>query len=115
MFPETETQVALIRQRMETASAELNSAQVRFGDNFDKFLSERVRMARSWLDETDTLYLRRFSEERYPPRTLAEESVIISQAIAHLNAFVLPSIKQISEWASTIAQADQASAPAPRF
>jgi hypothetical protein len=104
----------MIRQRMETASAELDSAQVLFGDNLDKFLNAQVRMARSWLDETDTLYLRRFSEERYPPRTFAEESAIISQAIAHLNAFVLPSIKQLSEWASTIARADQVP-PAPGF
>jgi hypothetical protein len=105
----------MIRQRMETASAELNSAQVLFGDNFDKFLNEQVRMARSWLDETETLYLRRFSEERYPPLTLAEESAIVSQAIAHLNAFVFPSIKLISEWASTSAQADQECASAPGF
>jgi hypothetical protein len=101
MQPETETLVENIRNRTNEAKAELEAAINLFGDNDDKFLHEQIRLARFWLADVETDHLSMLKENRFPPRALADESLIVASAEIHLSDKAMPMVTKICGWAKT--------------
>lgn len=101
MRPETEERVENLRSRTKAAKNQLDDAKKQFGENKDEYLREQIKQAYFWLDDVETLHLSTLEEDRFPPRTLAEESTIISHANFHLTNVALPLVTNISGWAST--------------
>lgn len=96
MLPETEAQVKAIREVIKRSKEELDQAKIRFGQNDDKYLAEQMKYAFFWLDDVE-LHLGILSEDRMPPRTLAEESSILVGARAQLETGVAQA-KKVVDW-----------------
>jgi hypothetical protein len=96
MQPETEAQVKAIREVVKRSNEGLGEAKSRFGQNDDKQLAEQMKYAHFWLDYVE-LHLGMLSEDRMPPRTLAEESRILVGARAQLETG-LAQAKKVIGW-----------------
>jgi hypothetical protein len=99
MQPETERRVEKLRKRTDDAKKELAEAKALFGENDDEYLRSQIDRTSLMLDDVETIFLARFAEKRMPPRTLAEESAILSRAEFHLNEIALPLVRIIHKWA----------------
>jgi len=99
MQPATQKRVESIRSRTNAAKAELEDAVKLFGGNDDKFLHEQIKYARFWLGDIETDHLSMLKEDRFPPRTLADESQIVGLAELQLTTKALPRVAKISGWA----------------
>jgi hypothetical protein len=108
MLPETEKLVENIRHRTSAAKVDLEQAIKLFGDNDDKFLHDQIRLARFWLADVETDHLSMLKEDRFPPRTLADESLIVASAEIHLTDIALPMVAKICGWAKTYGSKFQA-------
>jgi hypothetical protein len=98
MLPETELRVKALRGDASTIRMKLEHAKSLFGDNKDEYLRTTVQTAFHWLNDVETYFIRVLTDERVPPRTLAEETSIVSGAVLHLHKVVLPLINTIHEW-----------------
>jgi hypothetical protein len=96
MLPETEAQVTAIRAAVKRSKDDLGEAKIRFGQNDDKHLAEQMKFAHFWLDDVE-LHLSILSEDRFPPRTLAEESNVLVGARAQLETG-LAQAKKVVAW-----------------
>jgi len=97
MRPETEKQVESLRQAVKAANEELNHVKTTLAGNDDKYINGLIRQASFWLDDVETFFIGMLREERMPPRTLAEESTIVSNAARHFDTVALPLVKNIRD------------------
>jgi hypothetical protein len=101
MHPKTEKLVEGIRNKANDARASLEEAKQQFGSNDDSHLLGEIKRAGYWLDDIETYFVRQLEKDTDPPRSLADELHMISDAEMHLNMRALPLVKKICEWAKT--------------
>jgi len=100
MLPESEKLVLSLRERTSAATAELNEAEKRFGENNDQRLKDHIRQARHWLNDIENHFIRRL-HDLPPERTPADEVRVLAEANVHLDTYALPAVGRIVEWSKT--------------
>jgi hypothetical protein len=100
MLPETEKRVHSLRGGTNAARAKLTEAKTLLGNNDDEYMRGLIQQATHWLNDVEDHFIAVLTLHTSPPRTLAEESMIVSQAEFHLSQITLPLIKSVHETAT---------------
>ena len=86
-----------IHSKVQIEKSMLSDLKAQLASNTDRYVNQLLRQASNWLNEVEVLYLGILKDERFPPRTLAEETRILDQADFLLEKVTIPQLRTIQE------------------